>query len=307
MPFVSSVRGNFTASGKRPSFPATGSTGGTITTAGGYRIHTFTTTGASTFTFNHGAGEGALVEYLVIGGGGGGGPIGGGGGAGGFVSGSRRLAAGATSVTVGTPGPAGPTVHNDGGPVRGQNGGPSTLSTITAIGGGGGGGWSSNAGSPGGSGGGGTNAETVGGTATQPGTSNPGSTQNAGHPGFGGGNAVAGSGSGTHSAGGGGGAGSTGPGRMGGVGLTSSISGSSVGYAGGGGGGSHGSGATSPYTTTIPAWPSPFGAGFGGSVDSQNGIPGTATRGSGGGGSFYPDGPTPGNGSSGIVIVRYLV
>ena len=49
MPFVSSVRGNFTGTGKRPSFPATGSTGGTITTAGGYRIHTFTTTGASTF------------------------------------------------------------------------------------------------------------------------------------------------------------------------------------------------------------------------------------------------------------------
>ena len=49
MPFVSSVRGNFTAAGKRPSFPATGSTGGTITTAGGYRIYKFTASGTITF------------------------------------------------------------------------------------------------------------------------------------------------------------------------------------------------------------------------------------------------------------------
>lgn len=53
-------------------------TGGTVTTADGYRIHTFTSTGTFTCTK---AGE---VEYLVVaGGGGGGGAYGAGGGAGG--------------------------------------------------------------------------------------------------------------------------------------------------------------------------------------------------------------------------------
>ena len=55
-------------------------TGGTVTTAGGYKIHTFTT-GTQTFTMTY---DGA-VELLVIGGGGGGAGIGGGGGAGGFI------------------------------------------------------------------------------------------------------------------------------------------------------------------------------------------------------------------------------
>jgi len=45
MPFVSSVRGSYGVQSRRPRQTGrigTGSTGGTITTAGGYRIHTFT-------------------------------------------------------------------------------------------------------------------------------------------------------------------------------------------------------------------------------------------------------------------------
>ena len=57
-------------------------TGGTITTDGDFKVHTFT--GSSTFTVTQ-LGDDGTVEYLVIAGGGGGGPRGGGGGgAGGY-------------------------------------------------------------------------------------------------------------------------------------------------------------------------------------------------------------------------------
>ena len=61
--------------------PKVWATGGTVTTSGGYRIHTFTTVGTATLTVE----SGGSVEALVVagGGGGGGGPqysgIGGGG------------------------------------------------------------------------------------------------------------------------------------------------------------------------------------------------------------------------------------
>jgi hypothetical protein len=97
MPFVSSVRGSFGLQ-KRP-FPTlninnnnASVTGGTITTAGGYRIHTFTTVGTSTFayTFSGGSVNGATVSFpieylLAAGGGGSGGAHSGGGGGGGIV------------------------------------------------------------------------------------------------------------------------------------------------------------------------------------------------------------------------------
>ena len=56
MPFVSSVRGSYGVQSRRPRQTGrigTGSTGGTITTAGGYRIHTFTAVGSSTFTISN--------------------------------------------------------------------------------------------------------------------------------------------------------------------------------------------------------------------------------------------------------------
>jgi len=76
--------------------PGIAATGGTITTVGGYKIHTFTASG----TFNvTGAPVGAVVEYLVVGGGGGG--TGAGGGAGGVLYGSLTTPVGSCTVTVG--------------------------------------------------------------------------------------------------------------------------------------------------------------------------------------------------------------
>ena len=84
MPFISSVRGSFGATGRQKGKPETLalSTGGTVTTVGGYRIHAFYSIGTSTF---NALGSG-LVEYLIIGGGGTSGTRhGGGGGAGGYL------------------------------------------------------------------------------------------------------------------------------------------------------------------------------------------------------------------------------
>ncbi len=316
MPFVSSVRGNY-AAGKRRAGDISSKlaiSGGTITTAGGYRIHTFTTAGASTFDTTPFGGGTITVEYLVIGGGGGGGTIGGGGGAGGFVSGSKTQPSGSYAITV-----AGTTLYGPSSPhgPAGQPGANTTVFGLTARGGGRGGGWGDSDGSVGGSGGGGTGSSSGSVAIQSSQNSGLGTTVNAGHPGAGGGNTgQGGPGAGTHTGGGGGGAGSAGSGRMGGLGLTSSITGSSVGYAGGGGAGSHSGGTNSSVNTTLPAIPSPFGAGRGGSVDynpqspypGNNGEPGSPNTGSGGGGTFYQGTQEhPGDGGSGIVVVRYLI
>ena len=82
-------------------------TGGTVTTTGGYKIHTFTS-GSTTFTMTYPG----TVEVLLVGGGGGGAGIGGGGGAGGFVYESQQqLATGAYTVVVGGGGGGEPS-HN---------------------------------------------------------------------------------------------------------------------------------------------------------------------------------------------------
>ena len=116
-----------------------GSGGTTITeiNIGGvlYEVHTYTTTGSSTFTPPSGA---ASIEYLVVAGGGGGGSInaatysGSGGGAGGMLTGS--LASANYNITVGAGGTAGTASANGG---NGEN--SSIGSFVTAIGGGGGG------------------------------------------------------------------------------------------------------------------------------------------------------------------------
>lgn len=86
---------------------STYATGGSVTTSGGYRIHTFTS-GATTFTMTY---PGA-VEVLLIGGGGGGAQIGGGGGAGGYIyETGTSLPAGNYTVNVGTGGSR-ETQHN---------------------------------------------------------------------------------------------------------------------------------------------------------------------------------------------------
>jgi len=106
-------------------------TGGTITTFGNYKVHTFNSSGTS-FTITSGSGN---LEVLVIGGGGGGGgsnpsySTSGGGGGGGLVYNPFFVGnPGAYSVTVGAGGTAGNSSS-------GGTGGSSSFSTITAAGG----------------------------------------------------------------------------------------------------------------------------------------------------------------------------
>jgi len=78
-------------------------TGGTETTDGNYKIHTFS--GNGTFTVNSvgsGSAESDVVDYLVVAGGGGGAYYGGGGGAGGYrTSTGFTVTATGYSITVG--------------------------------------------------------------------------------------------------------------------------------------------------------------------------------------------------------------
>jgi hypothetical protein len=279
-------------------------TGGTITESGGYKIHTFTSSG--TFEITSGSGD---IEFLVIAGGGGGSgrDIGGGGGAGGYrcsVSGESSggggsaetaltLGKGTYTVTVGAGGAGG----TDGGVA--SQGNDSVFATITSVGGGGA--RSYNVAQPddagGGSGGGGAGITylTAGsGTANQ---------------GYDGGDGASGS-ENTYGGGGGGGASQAGaaagstanPGtRNGGNGIASSITGSSVTRAGGGGGAGH----RSSGNGSLGAG----GTGGGASATAVNGVDsnrnGTANTG-GGGGASRGTSQTGGTGGTGIVIVRYI-
>ena len=290
-------------------------TGGTITTCGNCKIHTFT--GPGTFTVSAAASCAAdnVVSYLVIAGGGSGGSAdrGGGGGAGGYrelvspsspYSGSplngypnapNRVTVTATAfpITVGSGANSNPY------PQKGNNGNVSTFSTITSAGGGAGGsapgGNAAQAGGSGGAGGvGGGCVTNPGGAGNTPPVSPPqgnngGSGQHCGNGGSGGGGgagAVGGNGVGNP----------PGTGAPGGAGVTSSITGSPVTRAGGGGGlgdngpkpgGAGGGGAGSPY---------PTGAGGAGTINTGSG--------GGGGGSPGPS-TTGGLGGSGIVVIRY--
>jgi len=193
--------------------------GGTLTEIGGYRIHTFTSSG--TFTIN----SGGTVEYLIVAGGASGGSgSGGGGGGGGLLNSNSYLAnPGTYTIVVG----AGGGAANG----NGINGGNSSIFGFIAIGGGGGG---SNyggtaAGLTGGSGGGGSVGVNGGSGTVNQGNAGGNSYGNSNYP-----------------AGGGGGAGAIGQtaasstatrGGNGGNGLANSISGSILYYAGGGAGG----------------------------------------------------------------------
>ena len=248
-----------------------GGTGGTITTSGGYTIHTFNSSG--TFAI----GSGISADYLAVGGGGGGGSYSsnaGGGGAGSlqYLT-SQSLSAGSYSVVVG------------GGGAVDTNGSNSTFNGTTAYGGGHGGN-NGGGGASGGSGGGGVVNNNTG----SPGSGGSGSNVNAGGSGD----------NGTHGwpAGGGGGAGAAGGGLSlgtfnGGNGITNSITGTAVYYCGGGGGGTIGGSADLGG----------LGGGGAGGYNS-NGVAGTANTGGGGGGGAY-GGYSGGSGGSGVVIVRY--
>ena len=278
-------------------------TGGTITTCGDYKIHTFT--GPGTFCVSAGEGPVAVADYLIVaGGGGGGGDDGGGGGAGGYreshlaaTSGCYTASPLASSTSLPISVSAYPITVGAGGtgsPVNGTNGSNSVFSSITSAGGGFGG-RNPVAGGPGGSGGGGGGgAAGAGGTGntpsvTPPQGSNGGNATPANNGAGGGGGATA---IGSNGSGCGSGA-SAGPG---GAGATTNITGSSVTRAGGGGGGA--------FQTKGNAGPG--GGGCGAQYPNTQATAGTANTGGGGGGGATSTGPRTGQaGGSGIVVIRY--
>jgi hypothetical protein len=268
-------------------------TGGTITTSGDYKIHTFTGPGSFTVTNTGNAPTNPLggptsVDYLVVAGGGSGGiSQGGGGGAGGYrtsypsPAGTIPVSATSYPITVGAGGSGASSP-----PLTGANGSNSIFSSITSAGGGGGGSSPTSTANTGGSGGGGgaNVANNNGAAGNTPPVSPP-----QGNPG---GNGIF---PGTGGGGGASAAGSNAPGN-GGAGSPNSITGSAVTYAGGGGG--------SNYSTT--GGTGGAGGGGNGGPAGTNGSPGTVNTGGGGGGRapFSGCGPA-GSGGSGIVIIRY--
>ena len=279
-------------------------TGGTITTSGNFKIHTFTGCGCFTVTQTGVGPSGgpAVVDYLVVAGGGGGASsAASGGGAGGY-----RLSSGTSSGSYSVPAPlAGsvpgitviaqtyPITVGAGGsgayPGSATSGSNSIFSTITSAGGGAG--TSGNPGNPGGSGGGNSYAGGTPGTGNTPPVSPP-----QGNPGGPGGYLYIGGGGGGAGSPGNSGGGPTGPGGPGGSGSANSISGSPVTYAGGGGG-NNGQGSANPGGS------GGSGGGGAGGTNGQNGTPGTANTGGGGGGGF--NSYFGGTGGKGIVIIRY--
>jgi len=299
-------------------------TGGTITTSGDFKIHTFTGPGTLCVSCAGNAQGSNTVDYLVVAGGGGGSAGGsapttnggGGGGAGGFRESSgaasgcysasplgacvSALPVTATAFPI-TVGGGAPTTANSI-PKQGANGSNSVFSTITSTGGGGGGCGSNNSptnpapGNPGGSGGGAgwgpSPACRPGGAGNTPPVSPPqgqpgGSNISANGAGGGGGGATQ---AGTNACG-------PSAGKPGGDGATSSINATPTARAGGGGSGKWSSGCASAG-----------GAGGGGAGGVNNpGTAGTVNTGGGGGGAGASpaNNETGGGGGSGIVIIRY--
>ena len=290
--------------------------GGTETTSGDFKIHTFNSSGTFSVT-NAGTPAGSTtVDYLVIAGGGGGGNTGtggaGGGGAGGFRQSFPNPATGGLSIsvqdypiTVGGGGGGGAPSAG-----VGSSGGNSVFSSITSAGGGGGGGGTPSGppvkGADGGSGGGSTaNAPSEPSTPAQGGSGNtppvsPPQGNNGGNGSFTATpDAASGGGGGAGSAGSNATSGSGGVGGAGGNGTASSITGSSVTRAGGGGGGTR-----SPYPQGGRGGAAgPGGGGPGSQSDPVAPYCGQANTGGGGGGdSAFGNG---GGGGSGVVIIRY--
>ena len=304
--------------------------GGTETTCGNFKIHTFTSNGTFTVSSISSAPANNSLDYFVVAGGGGGGGSGSAGGSGGGAGGFRL------SNSLGTPSPTMSPLANPTGitatvasfPITigaggtggcglfppgnqgGTAGANSVFSTITSAGGGRGGGYFCTTGGNGGSGAGGgdPNGPTpnAGGSGNTPPVSPP--QGNDGGPGTGPGGS-----DGTQAAGGGGGAGAAGtagafPAAAGPGGVGSFVAPSFAGtngttgpvpgvryFAGGGGGKSNSQNGSG-------------GAGGGGAAGSGTAPAGTANTGGGGGGAGIGGSPScgvGGAGGSGIVIIRY--
>jgi hypothetical protein len=280
--------------------------GGTITTCGNFKIHTFTGPGTFTVCKISSTAADNTVSYTVVAGGGAGGNSqngparngGGGGGAGGYREFKSPVDSYTASPKNGNPGGTSVTVTAQAYPITvggggtggaGEVGNNSVFSTVTSAGGGGGGANEGQDGDDGGSGGGagasGNAGSNNGGGNTPPVSPPQGNSGGTSHPsgGGGGGGATA--------------TGSNGPGGNGGAGTTSSIPGSSTPYAGGGGGG-----------TTGPGGGGGNGGGGAGSPGGScsTGQNGDANKGGGGGGAGGGAGNAGGgNGGSGVVIIRY--
>lgn len=281
----------------------TAATGGTITTDGNYKIHTFTTNG--TFEITTLGNPDSNIQYLLVGGGGKGGwrptsgadfEAGGGGGGGGVITGN---------VSIGSTGSYSVIVGNGG--TSSSNAQSSTFNGLVAYGGGAGGRGPSYGGQNGASGGGAAARlyysavqSNIGlGNKTGPGSSTTitGSVQ-----GYDGGTGSTGSNYDAISGGGGGGAGglggnaqpSGGTAGSGGTGVLSSITGTATYYGGGGGGARN---ATSGQGSG--------GAGGGGAGGTSGGVAGTNGLGGGGGATGGYSSTEGGNGGSGVVILRY--
>jgi len=301
-------------------------TGGTITTSGNFKIHTFTGTSSLNVTSVGNASGSNTVSYVVVGGGAGGGYLhSGGGGAGGFreskaasdsyTASPLNATSGPTynlpvsvqsyPVTVGGGGGAGTC-----GPFTGASGGPSTFSTITSLGGGGGAGGPN--GGTGGNGGAGGGGASNGGNPTAGSNKGFGNTPPVAPPqGKDGGNSLTAP---TANAGAGGGGATVagvnsqiwpsggGTGGAGGTGATTQINPAAgspaTNFSGGGGGGGTPSGG--------PSAPGGTGGGAGGSYGSNPISAGVVNTGGGGGGTGPTSGPVRSTaGGSGIVIIRY--
>jgi hypothetical protein len=295
--------------------------GGTLTTVGSDRIHTFTSPGIFYVAC---ADPRANITILVVGGGGGGGGgfanpphrpyFGGGGGAGGmFETTITGLTSGSYNIVVGAGGAGGNDPFG-----YGSNGGASSANiniNIVALGGGGGGGGipgTTTPAFPGGSGGGGGGPGLPGPGAGAGGAGGAG-TAGQGSPGAVG-TTYNGSFPDGYSGGGGGGAGGTfsttgtgshGAYSLGGFGANSSISGSIKTYAAGGTGGTGGSNLSLTYSVQGIGGSGGYDASIGGV--GGNGVDGTGSGGGGGVGGPFGTGSivAGGRGGNGIVIVRY--
>tara|TARA_R100000655_G_scaffold100101_1_gene144386 strand:+ start:1365 stop:2819 length:1455 start_codon:yes stop_codon:yes gene_type:complete len=299
-------------------------TGGTLTTCGNDKIHTFTGPGTFAVSALAQCAANNVLSHLVIAGGGGGGYGcgGGGGGAGGFrevkspvtpytaspldgyACAPNRTTATVTSfpITIGAGGSAGtgPTSSS----AQGGAGANSVFSTITSAGGGGGGG-NPPAGVNGGSGGGGGHNGGPGGSGNTPPVSPAqGQAGAASAPVLGPAPSDAGGGGGGATAAASGGS----INHTGGAGATTSINGTPTTFAGGGGG-TNRCGGTSSDTAGGSG-----GGGRGGfgprpaPIPEKTGVAGTANTGGGGGGgtASSPGTNQPGAaGGSGIVVIRY--
>ena len=257
------------------TFPVTG---GTVTTAGGYTYHTFTSSG----TLSAPEAKSSVDILIVAGGGGGGGRYySGGGGAGGMLEYTGQTISGNHTVVVGAGGAGGAHSYD------GSNGGVSSvsgLSLTTAVGGGGGGGSPNTGfGQAGASSGGASGYRASGGQSNNVGAATSGQGSMGGN-------------GGTYGGGAGGGKsaeGAAGASQNGGAGGAGKAWLNSTYYAGGGGGAAYGG-------TKGAGGNGGGGAGSDGGAD--NAVAGTANTGGGGGGAQNHTGA---NGGSGVVIFRY--